>query len=178
MSALLVYLFPVLVFLVGFHYWYDGIFIPAHLLKLRFRLDEIRDRLRRLKLDLDPERLPDDTYFLMESSIDGAVRNLPRIEFFGLIEFAQRMDKEPQLREIVDMRRALVERCGLPELNKVDEDTFAVLVQAAVINSGGWFIYLLPLVVFVAAISSVFESIRTIVFFPEFGSSSHPLPVS
>jgi hypothetical protein len=61
--------------------------------------------------------------------------------------------KDPQLKGRVDKRRAILEKANSKELNALTFRMRKKLEHAAVVNSGSWFLYIVP----IAIVGSLFK---------------------
>lgn len=133
------------------HFVWDGIIVPSMLIRLRYQLFALRDRLRRLKIE-QQDRLSDEIFHMLDGSINDLIDRLPHIDMIAAFKAEWRLREDPCAEDVIGARKAIVQQCGIAEVQDIENKCLA-LVQAAIgTNSGGWLPYLLPVAGLVYAI--------------------------
>lgn len=127
------------------HFIYEGILMPAIRFKLRLELFKIRDTIRRIKID-GGDDIPEAAFSYAERNVNQIVNILKFVDPFVLDEAKRHLANDPQLATRIEQARAEFTQTASEELQEQYRKAIRVGVTASCINSGGWVIYLLPLV--------------------------------
>lgn len=147
--------FCLLVVAASWHFAYDGVILPSIRMGLRNKLFVLRDQLRALKTAGDCE---DGAFDLVHDGINFYLTRLSALTISFQVEYAKRYQSDQGLRERVERRRAIIESCRNPEIRRIVKEADAVLQNAMIANTGGWYVYVVPIaivVVFIKKISTV-----------------------
>jgi len=149
---------------VGFaflHFIYEGIIAPSLRLEVRFKLFQLRDDLRMLKIE-HAEKLDDRHFHYLQDSINNVIRGLPNFSLAMLYDLMERISKDRELKARLDARAKILDDCQIEQARKIREQGVRLVQQALSINSGGWWFYILPIVVAVVCYASTKNLIRSI----------------
>ena len=138
-------LFITIVFLAMAHFVYEGILAPSIRLRLRYRIFEQRDRLRELKIvrdDVSPE-----IFHAIHDSINTAVELIHAINFSVVCQLDSVLKKNPGLREQIDRRKELLDRCCVDEIKSIRSRTSTIIGEALIANTLGTVIWMIPVVI-------------------------------
>lgn len=136
-------LFYVFVVLAIYHFVWEGIIAPSVRLEIRYELFELRDRLRRIKIE-QGNSLNDELFTRLQRSINKEIALLQNADIRSLYyAYTKLYDKKDVLDEIETFDR-LVEECSIEEVRNIRHKSIGALAHAFVINSGGWLIYIIP----------------------------------
>jgi hypothetical protein len=150
-----------------FHFVWEGILAPSQRMMKRFDLFKMRDDLRSLKLE-HPE-MTDEAYRLVEDAIHTGVKMLYFVDVFFLLKIEAHMRNDPELKERVTKRRAIVKNDPMAEeLDGVMDRLRTAMQRAAVLNSGGWLLYLIPIAAVCLLFKGLVSSIMTLLYVPQF----------
>jgi hypothetical protein len=155
MSILFIILFAMSVF----HFVYEGIIIPSLRLSLRFKLFAIRDQLRRFKAE---NEISDEIFFLLNDSINNAIRLIPHVTLGVVVKALKDLIDNAELRRKVEAKIALIENCGIKELQQIRQASNDVMRKAFLANSFAFMIYLLPISAIVALSSLVIKKVKNL----------------
>lgn len=125
------------------HFIYEGILAPSLRASCRLKLFALRDRLRNLKMK-DGDRLSDEVFFDLQSSINFSVGRLRQVDLRLVRSANAAFERDEKLRKRVERRIAMFEACPIPELHQIIAEYFNVLDDVVLINSGAWLPYLFP----------------------------------
>ena len=79
------------------------------------------------------------------------------------------MRNDPELKERVTKRRAIVKNDPMAEeLDGVMDRLRTAMQRAAVLNSGGWLLYLIPIAAVCLLFKGLVSSIMTLLYVPQF----------
>ena len=145
------------------HFVWEGIVAPSLRMQIRDRIFALRDELRNRIIDGDPasaDRAFDYLQEIMNTSIvylsaaDPVSLYMAKRAFARDENFRLESEKRLQVIEANDVARDISKR-----LNRLYGDAFLV-------NSGGWFIYLIPLLLTLVLFSTIIDFFRQILALP------------
>lgn len=139
-------LFFVFFALVVFHFIYDGILAPSLRFNIKLKLFEMRDRLRRLKIE-NEHLLSDELFKILQDDINKQIRLNHKYNVVGVFEAIRFMRDNAEIEKRVKMIETLVQECELEEVKAIYNQSIIQVALAFVANAGGWVIYLMPFVV-------------------------------
>jgi hypothetical protein len=148
-----------------FHFFYESILAPSLRLQLRFRLFRLRDELRGLKIERD--ELSDRHFRYLQDSINTLIRNLSRFDVVTLIRLEAKLRRNPRIRERSEARCAALDECDLADVRVIRRKCNEMGVAALAVNSGGWVIYILPLVFLLIGFSALKRRITAVLSLSE-----------
>lgn len=140
----------ILIILAVFHFLYESIFLPNHRLKLRYDLFTLRDELRDLKINLQGG-INDKLFGIVDSSISNTIKYLPQINISLILKVEKIIETNEMVKKHVERRMEFVNTCDIPEVTKILARTSNIGLKALLLNTGGWFIYLIPIVILILA---------------------------
>ena len=158
-----------LYFLAAFsilHFIYEAILLPALRLELRFRLFALRDELRQLKYS-EPDRLGDTLFRYLQSAINNGISMMHRLDIQTLESAYQSVENNPHLKSVVEKRTALIDASDLEEVQSIHKKTIQLMTTAFLVNSGAWFVYVLPIVFAIMLIGKLKEFSNKLGFMSE-----------
>jgi hypothetical protein len=147
------------------HFVWESILAPSLRLNLRFELFALRDKLRNLKLS--QPNLTDEAFRSVEDGIHSSLRILYDIDIPLLLHCDALVKKDIKLQERIAKRRALVVEANCPELNEIIVSVRKKVEAAACFNSGGWFLYLVPIAFVVFCFRRMFSPIVSLLYIPQ-----------
>jgi hypothetical protein len=148
------------------HFIYEGILAPSLRASYRLKLFALRDRLRNLKMEHE-ERLSDEVFFDLQSSINFSVGRLRQIDL-RLVRSANRaFERDAKLRKRVERRIAMFEACPIAELRQIRKEYFDALDNVVLVNSGAWLPYLIPVLVAFVLKESIQSAIKNVFSLPD-----------
>jgi len=153
------YVIPGLIIAAFLHFIYESILAPSLRLKLRFELFALRDELRLLKIDCD-RHLDDRCFEHFQASLNTLIRVLHRIDIATLAAVERELRANPELREQIEARSRMLDDCNIPQVREIRYRSLQVAVKAFAVNSGGWAIYLLPLVLPFLGYSKIKKAVK------------------
>jgi hypothetical protein len=148
------------------HFIYEGILAPSLRASSRLKLFALRDRLRNLKMD-QRERLSDEVFFDLQSSMNFSVGRLRQIDLRLVKSANDAFEHDERLRKRVERRIAMFEACPIAELHQIIEEYFDVLDNVVLINSGAWLPYLIPAFIAFVLKESVQSAIKNVFSLPD-----------
>jgi hypothetical protein len=160
------YLIYSLVILAAWHFVYDGILLPSFRLKLRYRLFELRDRLRLVKVQ-ERSKLSDEVFSTLQGGINTGLRLLPYTDFHLAKRIDEAIRSDEGLRRRIEQRVASVAACPVEEAKQIYADLQRVAGDAFFANTAGWLIYVLPVILSIFFIQSIKERIQQVISIPE-----------
>ena len=166
-----------------YHFVYESIVAPSLRLKLRFDLFVLRDRVRSLKIE-NPEGFQDKHFHYLQDSINTLLALLARFDFATLSRIETEIKRDPAMQKRAEERSRILDDCQLEEARKIRHQTLRLASVALALNSGGWFVYIVPTLAIVAVwfglsgyVSSFQGRIKTVIAIPETDINSSRRPV-
>jgi hypothetical protein len=144
------------------HFVWQGIVAPSMRLELRFRIFALRDKLRRLKLADQP--LNDEAFTTAEDALIAALRVLYEIDIPLLVHCDSLVAADQKFKEQVQKRMEIIKCSNSSELEDIMNDLRKQVERAAVINSGGWILYVLPPVFMFLFFKRLFSPIFSVIY--------------
>ncbi len=143
-----------ILFISILHFIYDGIILPSIRQNNRNELFSLRDELRWLMIEgINEKDIP--AFNLVHDSINSFSNRLPMLTISVQKTFQSDMENNARLREIIKKRRESIDNCSNNDIKRIVSDVNLILDKTYISNSGGWFIYLIP----IAITTIVFEKI-------------------
>lgn len=142
-----------------YHFIYESILAPSWRLKLRVELFVLRDKVRALRID-HPEEFQDRHYHYLQDSINTLLVLLARFDLATLGRIEAEMKRNPELQKQSDERSLILDDCCLEEAKVIRYASLRIAFAALAVNSGGWFIYIVPPLSIVFGLKSYFSSFR------------------
>ncbi len=128
----------------GFVVWvYQAIIIPTERQRIRFRLFELRDRLRQLVID---GKLKEDSaaFILLHDRLNIFIRYAPSLDFGAVL----RMERIPRARkQEIDRRIAHIHEqieASIPEVREIYHEGLVTAAGALILNSALLIVWTLP----------------------------------
>ena len=144
------------------HYVYSGIVLPSIRFQLRNRLFALRDDLRNLKIS-QGSRCNDVAFRLLH---DGINNNLPRLQLLTLrfkVDFDERYKNDSAFRARIDGRRKVIDDCDDAEFKRIRDEVNQVVELAFIANMGGWFLYIIPIVLLLIPMFKISELAKQLI---------------
>ncbi len=160
------YLFYIVVVAAAFHFLWESILAPSFRCRLRFELFELRDELRWLHHQ-QPSGCDLDAFRYLQSAVNNGLRLLPRADFTLLRSVHNVLENDEALCRRIERRRQLIESSGSAELKAVQKRLQKITCQAFAINTGGWMIYVIPIVCAFASLGGINRFIKNTILIPE-----------
>ena len=147
------------------HFFYEGVLAPSWRMLLRNRLFVLRDELRNLKIaGINPD--DDRAFWYVHDGLNHLLNRLPSLSLSGRFYAWRAYRTDERLREMIAERTELLEKCGDARIREIFEAAGDVVKKAFLVNMGGWFIYLVPVVLVLATIQSLTKLASSIVLTP------------
>jgi len=135
----------ILIILMAFAVWhllYESVIAPSLRMSLRYEVFRLRDDLRRLKFE--DARLTKEVYGYMEDALNNSLAYLHGLTISSFGSVSRGIERDQSLRKDVEKRRHAIDSCPIPEVPRIDEELGRILRLALGVNSGGWFLWILP----------------------------------
>ncbi len=145
------------------HFVYDGIIAPSLRLTLRFRLFTLRDEARAMRAD-QPDAIRRETYRALEDYINGAIRVLPKANIELVMKAREAFERYPELRAQAQSQQRLIDECQSTEVRDLQRQATEAVNLALLANSGGWFFWVLPVLLALAWFNWMKSLLRDVMF--------------
>lgn len=158
--------FLILVALAFFHFVYEGIIAPSLRFDLRFRLFALRDELRAAKLR-HPHEVDGEAFHYLQRSINNTLRHMGFVSLKMVFSVRHLTDRDQEIMERLERVHRKIDNCPVVEVKAIRDRYRWLIGYAFLVNSGGWAIYLLPVIVGVVFFSSILTLSLKILALPE-----------
>ncbi len=128
------YLLFVLIMLSIMYYVYESIILPSIRLRIRYKIFELRDKLRLLKIEKANE-LDDLTFKYCQESLNMLLAFLHRYDLSSFVEAERFLRRNPTLYKRVLKRREVLENCKLEEFQQIRNEYLMTAIWASAANS-------------------------------------------
>lgn len=139
------YVLVALIILGVWHYLYENIVLPTVHTSFRNKLFALRDELRGCLID-NPQ-IDKAAFDVAQDGINTTINCVDLLDLSMQARFQHRMSIDASFRERVEARRKLIDNAQSPELKDIVKRANAMLRDIFVLNSGGWFIYVVPIAI-------------------------------
>lgn len=127
------------------HAVYELILLPSFRRSIRFRLFALRDRLREFKSE-HSNQCSDEAFHLLDDMLSWQTDHLPRLTYQLLERSAALLRENSVLRDEVARRMQTLNSCKLEEYVSIRKESSQLVLRTMALNSGGWIVYLVPIV--------------------------------
>ncbi len=148
------------------HFWYEAIYAPSKRLEIRFKLFELRDEARMLKIKYGKE-LDDKHFQYLQESLNGLIRHLYNIDLVLLVALSIKVHEDKEFKKRMEANAKALEGCNVPEAREIIKRGAKLVERAVNINSGGWIFYVVPIAIAFACYRMTAKLIRFICAMPE-----------
>lgn len=142
----------ILILLTIFHFVYESIIAPSLRIKIRYKLFELRDELRRLKFN-EGQNISEDVFKQVDYSVNSSIKHLPFYNFKLLYDAKKEFDSNEKLKKQVEQKIGLIEECHIDSIREIFDKTNRYSSFAFLINTGAWLLYLFPFIVILILIA-------------------------
>lgn len=140
-------LFYLVCILALWHFIVQSIIVPSARATTRLRLFALRDKLRALCV----ERKTDAKEFEeAQRIINNVIRLAPSIDPFMIAEWEMKVKSDKELAQRLERRQKEFEAIVSKEVKELTDTAYGLAAEAVRINSAGWIIYVIPVVIGVA----------------------------
>jgi hypothetical protein len=130
---------------VLWHGIYELLILPTLRRSIRFKLFALRDRLRDFKAE-HSHQCPDEAFRLLDEALSWQTDNLPGLTFPLLHRVTELLKDNVELRSALARRLTILNSCKLHEYVDIRKEASQLTLRTIALNSGGWVIYLVPIV--------------------------------
>jgi hypothetical protein len=160
------YFLAALIVLIAWHFVYEGILAPSLRLKLRFELFALRDELRLLKVSCGSS-LDDKHFHYLQDSINAMISLLPRIDLSTLVAAQSEFERNKEFRAHCEARSKVLDDCNIPQARDLRRKSLRLVGVVLGVNSGGWAIFVLPVIGCIGSFQVLKSRIRLVASLPE-----------
>lgn len=140
------YLIVVLFFAAVWHFVYQAIWLPTIHMKQRNRLFALRDRLRTYHFD-HPDTGHERAFAIAQDGINNCIHSVEVLGLHFQIRIGRRYENDAVFRASVKERRQVLKDANCKEIDEVVDEANEALREIFVFNSGGWFVYVVPVAI-------------------------------
>jgi hypothetical protein len=124
-------------FFAFWHLLYENIFAPELRNEERYKLFEIRDRLRRFKIE-NNELLDNEAFLILDRNLSYRIDNLANVTIVSLMKVSFEYHHNADFRKHVNDRLAVLERCKHQDYKDIRSEITSQFVRLLDINHGAW----------------------------------------
>jgi|GEM_PF-1879402 len=154
----------VLAILSLYHFVYEGIIAPSERANLRYDFFALRDRLRMTKIEYG-KRLDDSIFNDMELSINKAIKILPIFNLYFIYKGYLAQKTHLHLLTEIAKKNHAIKTCEVKEVQEIHNQANKLIAKAFLINTGGWMLYALLIIVFLLGIVFVWNLKKKLISF-------------
>lgn len=154
MLTVMTWLFYITLALAIGHFIYEAIIAPNLRVGIRNELFEIKDELDSIELNSLCEN-DKAIYYMLHSSLTGLMLRLPKLNLSLMKEAQREFDTDIKFRDRVLKKRHLIESSENEELKALYKRSNKVFSDAFIINTGAWFMLLIPVLFIMKAMEQV-----------------------
>lgn len=158
--------FIALAALAAIHFIYESILAPSLRFELRLKLFALRDELRILK-QKHAEAVSDEIFRDLQGSLNATISRLNLIDVTILKTAHERFENDEKLRRKSERFDQLISDCAVPEVETIRQKHLKLIGRALLINTGGWFVYLIPIFIAIFYAGRVMAQLKPVFALPE-----------
>lgn len=165
-------MFIAIMLLAFAHFIYEGIVAPSLRMQCRNDLFTLRDDLRAQKIAKGKD-FPDEAFSILHEGINRYLGKgaLAGVNLRFLYRFAHAARKpNSQFRADIERRKSVIEGAADPEVKDILRRAGSIVERAFFINTAAWAIYIVPIAIAVACISSATRLLMRVVAAPPEGT--------
>ena len=159
-------MFIILCALAAWHFLADGILAPTLRMSLRNKLFAQRDQIRYILCSAKLSKAELRAAKHVEDSICNFINSLHRINLITVYRFNQFVKENPKVKTYIKQDYSELVSDSSEEIKKVIINVGKIYSDAMFINSVGWFIYLIPIVVGMASVEIIRDTGKRLVITP------------
>lgn len=157
--TLMAYLIISLGAIAVWHFAYDAILLPSFRQDIRFKLYQLRDRLREVKSE-NPSQLPNDAFHLVDDSLSWQIDNQHRLTFSLLARTEECIKANPEFAEKIKKRVETINASQIYDYQQIRIQQVRLLKRALLYNAFGWAIYLIPIGLVLAMMERIVRTVK------------------
>jgi hypothetical protein len=159
-------LFYLFVFLAIFHCVWEGIIAPEIRMEFRWELFEMRDRLRKLKMD-NGDQISDSLFEDLQHIINNQIALLHRATIGDFVRAYKTVNTKKNAKEVLERFEQSINSCTVADVRNIWNKSVAVTVGAFIINSGGWLVYVVPVLIALICYGTIKRFAKLLVALPD-----------
>lgn len=159
-------LFLILLALAFYHFIYEGIIAPSLRFDLRFRMFALRDELRAAKLR-HPQQIDGEVFHYLQRSINNTLRHMGFISLKLIFSARYLNERDQEIIEKLERVHKKIDECPVGVVKELRDKHRWLIGYAFLVNSGGWAIYLFPVILGAVFFSSILTLSWKILSLPE-----------
>jgi len=159
-------LFSALIILMAYHFIFERLIAPTLRLSIRFQLFRLRDDLRSIQIE-SPELIDRDVFNYLQTGLNTTIQFLSKVDFAFIYRALEAIESDQGLRKRVERRIELLDNHPSDEIKKIRDDAAKYFGRALLINTGGWMIYLFPIILSIILFSEIKSKVQRISYVPE-----------
>lgn len=160
------YLLYTFILIALYHLVYEGILLPSLRLRLRYYLFELRDRVRNLK-NINNDCCSDQAFSYIQDTINNGLTMLHRTDLIMLMSIESHVENNEILKKQINRRTEVLSKVEDNEVKSVMRSISHVGRAAVLLNSGGWFIYVIPALLTIATFGRIKGLVKELLVFPD-----------
>lgn len=156
-------IFIIIVFSMAiWHFVYENLIAPNLRLKIRHDLFVERDKLYAMKISADTKGVDKKVIEIMDKNIHFMKVRMSELTLNSLFQFKKLYESDEKLREKIDNIELTINSSENNDIKNIDKKLSRIAMNALLINSAGWLIYLLPLIVIKVILADLIQSAKRI----------------
>lgn len=156
-------LFLLVVLASFWHFIYEGIVAPSIRARLRFDVFRLRDSLRIMASNNGADKR---TFTHVHDLLNTAIQVIPVVSISAIAEARRAVHADQDLQRRISKRDAVLESAN-QEIRDLVDQACRVAYKALLVNSGGWYFYLVPLTAAYWPIRRICNAVDRLLMIPE-----------
>lgn len=153
----------VCVVLAGWHLLYEAVIARALRMSIRYRLFAHRDHLRAMAKE---RSIPRHVFELFDNHLNVMIGTIPLVTIGTLVRVQRRLNTDHQMARLVRANLRIFDTCDSDEFQAVRRQATRMFASAVAVNSGGWAIYFLPVVLLLMAYRRFKSAVEDLISIP------------
>lgn len=158
--------FLVLAFLAAFHLMYEGVIAPELRMGIRNDLFEVRDSLRAIKCSSDSKSVDDESFQIVHDAVNRFTSRVSSFTIFVAVQVRQLRTRDPEVYAKMKKRSERLAAVPSAEFQKVLKRMDAIVVKAMLVNSGAWFVFIVPVILLMTLLARLSKFAMAIIALP------------
>ena len=133
---------------------WEGIIAPSIRLEIRYELFKMRDAIRRLKIEYG-DQFSNELFDTLQHTINNEIGLLHHATIGDFYKAYKKYGNKEQLPAEIEKLEQLIKDCPISEVRDIWTRSVAALVIAFIVNTGGWLIYIVPIIITLVSLNSI-----------------------
>lgn len=157
------YLILTITFVAIAHFVYESMIAPILRLKYRHKLFILRDQLHAIKLE---DKQNKKALQVLDRAVNSFLERMNNLTISRIAELERIYKDNEAVKKNVDDMEQLFKNCSNSEIVEIDKKLQTIATKIFIVNSGGWAIYIIPVVVVALIQEKVTQGLKDFIWIP------------